>query len=115
MNNSIAAIHNAIFSPLRSWAEQSTGNWNILIGVGFLLLIGSAIFLSIFYKKTGQSDERTNQIFLKSSYFMLGAIILCDMIFPKDHMWTIFFLFKYALAFLASGTYLAVQYKRDFS
>ncbi|MDF2855959.1 MAG: hypothetical protein K0Q87_1810 [Neobacillus sp.] len=108
-------IHKAIFSPLQSWAEQSTGNWNILIGVGFLLLIGSAIFAYAFYKKIGPDDERTNRIFLKSSYCMLWAIILCDIIFPKNDMWTIFFLYKYTLAILAGGIYLAVQYKKDFS
>lgn len=111
----ISDIHNAIFSPLKSWAEQSTGNWNILIGVGFLLVMGSVIFAYVFYKKIGQDDERTNKIFLKSGSYMLLAIILCDMIFPKDDMWTIFFLFKYTLAFLAGGIYLAVQYKKDFS
>ena len=114
ITKSISDIHNAIFSPLKSWAEQSTGNWNILIGVGFLLVMGSAIFAYVFYKKIGQDDERTNKIFLKSSFYMLVAIILCDMIFPKDDMWTIFFLFKYTLAFLAGGIYLAVQYKKDF-
>jgi len=108
-------IHNAIFSPLKSWAEHSTGNWNILIGFGFLLVIGCAIFAYVFYKKIGQDDERTNKIFLKSSFYMLLAIILCDVIFPKDDMWTIFFLFKYSLAFLAGGVYLAVQYKKDFT
>lgn len=108
-------VHNAIFSPLKSWAEQSSGNWNILIGVGFLLVIASAILVYVLYKKTGQDDERTNKIFLKSSSYMLLAIILCDIIFPKDDMWTIFFLFKYTLAFLAGGIYMAVQYKRDFS
>jgi hypothetical protein len=46
---------------------------------------------------------------------MLWAIILCDIIFPKDDMWTIFFLFKYMLALLAGGIYLAVQYKKDFT
>ncbi|WHY83965.1 DUF2178 domain-containing protein [Neobacillus novalis] len=107
-------IHNAIFHPLKSWAEQSTGNWNILIGVGFLLLMGSAIFAYVFHKKMGPADERTNNISLKSAYCVLWAILLCDMIFPKDDMWTIFFLFKYALAFLAGGIYLAVQYKKDF-
>ncbi|KOS68937.1 hypothetical protein AEA09_10520 [Lysinibacillus contaminans] len=112
---SISDIPNAIFYPLKSWAEQSTGNWNILVGVGFLLLIGSAIFAYVFYKKIGQDDERTNKIFLKSSYYMLLAIILCDMIFPNDYMWNIFFLFKYALAILAGGIYMAVQYKKDFS
>lgn len=111
----ISEIHSAIFSPLKSWAEQSTGNWNMLIGVGFLLVMGSAIFAYVFYKKIGQEDERTHKIFLKSCFYMLLAIILCDMIFPKDDMWTIFFLFKYTLAFLAGGTYMAVQYKKDIS
>lgn len=115
ITNFISDIHNAIFNSLRSWAEQSTGNWNMLIGVGFLLVMGSAIFLYIVYKKIGEGDERTNQIYLKSSFYMLGAIIFCDMIFPKEYMWTIFFLFKYTLAFLAAGIYMAVQYKKDFA
>ncbi|MHA0855717.1 DUF2178 domain-containing protein [Paenibacillus sp. CMAA1364] len=115
INKLFSDIHNAIFSPLKSWAEQSTGNWNILIGVGFLLLMGSVIFAYVFYKKIGQDDERTNKIFLKSSYFMLCAIILCDIIFPKEYMWNIFFLFKYALAILVGGIYMAIQYKRDLS
>ncbi|MEK3731584.1 MULTISPECIES: DUF2178 domain-containing protein [unclassified Paenibacillus] len=108
-------IHDAIFLPLKSWAEQSPGNWNILIGVGGLLLIGSMIFVYVFHKMIGQDDERTNKIFLKSSYCMLWAIILCDMIFPKEYMWNIFFLFKYSLGFLAGGVYMAIQYKKDFS
>lgn len=112
---SISDIPNVIFNPLKSWAEQSTGNWNILIGVGFLLFMGSAIFAYVFYKKIGQDDERTNKIFLKNSYFMLWAIILCDIIFPKDYMWNIFFLFKYALAILAGGIYMAIKYKKDLS
>lgn len=115
INNFFSTIHDAIFSPLRTWAEQSTGNWNILIGVGFLLVMASAIFVYVMYKKIGQEDERTNQIFLKSSLCMLVAIVLCDVIFPKEYMWTIFFLFKYSLAFLASGIYMAIQYKKDFS
>ncbi|MEK4510484.1 DUF2178 domain-containing protein [Paenibacillus sp. FSL K6-2524] len=110
-----SVIHDAIFPPLKSWAEQSPGNWNILLGVGFLLLIGSMILVYVFYKMIGQDDERTYKINLKSSYYMLLAIILCDMIFPKEYMWNIFFLYKYSLAFLAGGIYLAVQYKKDFS
>ncbi|WP_428911838.1 DUF2178 domain-containing protein [Niallia sp. Krafla_26] len=113
-SRSIFDITNSIFYPLKSWAEHSSANWNILIGVGFLLLIGSAIFAYVFYKQIGHDDERTSKIFLKSSYCMLWAIILCDIIFPKDYMWTIFFLFKYTLAFLAAGFYLAIQYKKDF-
>lgn len=115
INSFFSELHNAIFSPVKSWAEQSAGNWNLLIMVGFLLLIGSAIFAYVFYKKLGPKDERTNSIFLKSSYCVLWGIVVCDLIFPKDDMWTIFFLFKYGLAFLAGGIYLAIRYIKEFS
>ncbi|WP_062050348.1 hypothetical protein [Bacillus sp. JCM 19034] len=110
----ISNIYDAIFHSLRSWAEQSAGNWNILIGSGFVLLIIGGTLAYVFHKKMGKADERTMQISLKSSLIMLCVIVLCDLIFPKEYMWQIFFLFKYSLAFLASGIYLAVRYKRDF-
>ncbi|BFJ01212.1 MAG: hypothetical protein PME_36470 [Priestia megaterium] len=107
-------IGNAIFTPLRTWTEQSTSNWNILIGIGIISLIAGLILVYVFYKKMGEADERTTQISLKSALIMLCGVILCDLIFPKEYMWQIFFLFKYSIAFIASGIYLAVQYKRDF-
>ncbi|QCJ45353.1 DUF2178 domain-containing protein [Bacillus sp. S3] len=113
-NKSISDIPNAIINPLKSWAEQSSGNWNMLIGIGMVLLLVGAILTYVFRKKMGQADERTNQISLKSALIMLCGVILCDVIFPKEYMWQIFFLFKYSLAFFASGIYLAVRYKKDF-
>ncbi|OCA90066.1 DUF2178 domain-containing protein [Pradoshia sp. D12] len=107
-------ISNTTFYPLKTWAEASTGNWNMLIGIGILLLIVGVILLYVFYRKIGKADERTNQIHLKSTFIMLSVVILCDVIFPKEYMWQIFFLFKYSLAFIASGIFLAVQYKKDF-
>ncbi|WP_208591924.1 DUF2178 domain-containing protein [Gracilibacillus suaedae] len=104
----------SIFDPLRTWAEESPGNWNILLGSGFVLLVVGMILVFVFMKKMGKGDERTNQIYLKSTLVMLFGVILCDLIFPKEYMWQIFFLFKYSLAFIASGIYLAIQYKRDF-
>ncbi|WP_163582810.1 DUF2178 domain-containing protein [Gracilibacillus saliphilus] len=104
----------SIFDPLRTWAEQSPGNWNILLGSGFVLLVVGMILIFVFTKKMGKGDERTNLINLKSSLIMLCGIVICDLIFPKEYMWQIFFLFKYGLAFIASGIYLVVQYKRDF-
>lgn len=114
INKFFSDLHNAIFSPLKSWAEQSTGNWNILIGSGFLLLFVGAIVTYVLHKKMGAADERTTQIALKSALIMLCVVILCDIIFPKEYMWQIFFLFKYSFAFLASAIYLAVRYKKDF-
>ncbi len=109
-------IEDAIFTPLKTWTEQSNSNWNMLIGIGFLSLIIAMILVYVLQKKMGMSvsDERTSQINLKSALVMLIGIILCDLIFPKEYMWQIFFLFKYSLAFLAAGIYLAIRYKRDF-
>ena len=107
--------HQRNFFPFKSWAEHSPGNWNILIGSGFVLLVSRIdSHISYFTKKMGKTDERTNQIALKSCLYMLCALILCDMIFPKDYMWQVFFLFKYSIAFFASAIYLAVRYKKDF-
>ena len=108
-------ISSAIFDPLKTWAEASPGNWNMLLGSGFVLLLVGLILLFGFLRKIGEADERTKQIESKSLVFMLFGIIFCDLIFPKEYMWQIFFLFKYGLAFIASGIYLAVQYKKDFS
>lgn len=108
-------ISNTIFNPLKTWAEATPGNWNILLGSGFVLLLVGLILLFGFLRKMGKADERTNQIHLKSAYIILMGVILCDIIFPKEYMWQIFFLFKYSLAFIASGFYLAFRYKKDFS
>lgn len=78
--------HQRNFSPLKSWVEHSSGNWNILIGSGFVLLVVGLILTFVFLKKMGKADERTNQIALKGSLYMLCALILCDMIFPKDYI-----------------------------
>ncbi|MBY0213561.1 DUF2178 domain-containing protein [Priestia aryabhattai] len=109
-------IENAIFTPLKTWTEQSNSNWNMLIGIGLLSLIIAMILIYVLQKKMGMSvsDERTSQINLKSALVMLYGVILFDLIFPKEYMWQIFFLFKYSFALFATGIYLAIRYKRDF-
>lgn len=51
MNSITDTITNAIFSPLKSWAEHSPGNWNILIGSGFVLLVVGLFLTFVFTKK----------------------------------------------------------------
>lgn len=108
-------VTNTLFSPLKAWVEQSTANWNMLIVIGFILVFVGIGLIFILRNKIGKEDERTNQIYLKSSLIMLSGIILCDMFFPKDYMWQIFFLFKYSIAFIAAAIYLAIRYVKDFS
>ncbi len=57
-----SGIHNAIFSPLRSWAEQSPGNWNILIIVGFYWFMVAGFWSMYFIK----SLEKTTNGQIKS-------------------------------------------------
>ena len=110
----IEEISNTVFYPLKTWADASTDNWSMLIGIGIVLLMVGVILTYVFNKKMGKADERTNPIALKSTLIMLFVVILCDIIFPKEYMWQIFFLFKYSFAFIASGIFLAVRYKNDF-
>ncbi|GGJ45309.1 DUF2178 domain-containing protein [Virgibacillus salexigens] len=104
----------SVFNPLKTWVEESTANWNMLIGIGFVMLLIGLALTFVFLLKMGKADERTIQIQLKSTLIMLFVVILCDIIFPKEYMWQIFFLFKYSFAFIASGIYLAFRYKKDF-
>ncbi|RPF53477.1 DUF2178 domain-containing protein [Aquisalibacillus elongatus] len=113
MNND--QMLNSIFHPLKTWADAEPGNWNMLIGIGFVLLLVGLILTFSFYKKIGKPDERVSQIHLRSASIILFVVIMSDIIFPKEYMWQIFFLFKYSLAFIVSGIYLAVRYKMDFS
>lgn len=108
-------ISDAIFHPLKTWAEESTSNWNMLVGIGFVWVFISLILLFVLFKKMGKADERTKQIQLRSALMMLLIIIFCDIFFPKEYMWQIFFLFKYAIAFFVTVIYLTLQYRRDFS
>ncbi|WP_036836376.1 hypothetical protein [Pontibacillus litoralis] len=105
----------ATFSPLKNWVEQSNSNWNVLIVGGVVLIFIALSIVLTFRFKIGKVDERTNEIYLKSSYLLLCVVVLCDLIFPKEYMWQIFFLFKYSLAILVSGIYLAIRYMKDFS
>lgn len=101
------------FNALNEWSEKSTGNYNLLIGVGFLLVMISAITLVYCLLKLGERDERTTKIHLNICSSMLVTIVLCDLFFPKDYLQNILFLFKYALAFSVSLIYLLKKYKQD--
>lgn len=114
-DNSISGkITESIFHPLKIWVEESNDNWNMMIVGGLGLMIIGGILLWVYSRKIGKNDERTSSIYLKCSYTILFVVILLDMIFPKEYMWQLFFLFKYSLAFIAGGIYLAIRYKKEF-
>lgn len=111
---SISSVSETMFHPVKSFAEESSSNWNMLLCLGLVLLLLGVILTYVFQRKLGKPDERTKQVSLKSGFIILFGIILCDVIFPKTYMWEIFFIYKYAMAFIASGIYLAIRYKKDF-
>lgn len=111
---SLSDIPEALFYPLKEWSEQSIGNFNLLVGIGFVFVMFSAIFVVTYSIKMGKSDERTLLISLKSAYITLISIIVCDMLFPRDYLVNEFFMFKYGFACFASGLYLFLQYRKDF-
>lgn len=112
MWKSSTEISNSIFYPLKSWAEATPGNWNILLGSGIVLLLVGMILMFGFQMKIGKADERTNQISLRSAYILLLGVVFCDVVFPKEYMWQIFFLFKYSLAFGTFSLYINFFHKK---
>ena len=91
---SLSDIPSALFYRLKTWAEYSNANWNLLLGIGMLLLIFGIYYISV--------------------NAMLLTIVFLDILFPKDYMWNQFFLYKYALAFIVSGLSLVYQYRKQF-
>ncbi|WP_449539745.1 hypothetical protein [Ferdinandcohnia sp. Marseille-Q9671] len=45
MKTDLTKISNTIFHPFKTWAEESTANWNMLIGSGFVLLLVGGILI----------------------------------------------------------------------
>lgn len=111
---SISDIPNALFFNLKNWAESSSSNWNLLIGIGMIIMLLGIILVYTYTKKIGKEDEHSQRIYYISAIAMLITIVFCDIIFPKDYMWNQFFLYKYGLAFVVSGLSLAYQYRKQF-
>lgn len=114
MNDSQTAFFlNSAFVPLKKWLEQSPNNYNIALVSGLALLI--VVIFSMFFlqKVIGKTDERTGILYARSCAGMLIAVILCDLIFPKDYMWQIFFVYKYDIVFLVGVVYLSIQYNKE--
>ncbi|WP_423752524.1 hypothetical protein, partial [Bacillus cereus] len=66
---------------LNKWMLESTGNFNIVVGLTALLFFGSVIALIIIYKKIGKRDERTNPIYFNIISCMFTTQILMNCIF----------------------------------
>ncbi|MBO0477108.1 DUF2178 domain-containing protein [Vagococcus sp. DIV0080] len=111
---SLMDVPSALFYPLKEWTEKSITNFNIFVGIGMAFMIFSMVLYYIYASKIGKSDERTSKIHLKSAYFMLMTIIICDLAFPRDYLVNQFFMIKYSLAIFVSGVYLSLQYRKDF-
>ncbi|MGH0942972.1 6-aminohexanoate hydrolase [Bacillus mycoides] len=104
---------------LNKWMLESTGNFNIVVGLTALLFLGSVIALIIIYKKIGKPDERTNPIYFKIISCMFTTQILMNCIFislvGKDikNFRQIFILFE-AFVFFVGAIYSFKLYRQEF-
>lgn len=112
---SFSDIPEALFYSLYQWTEESIGNFNILIGVGMLLILIALVALLFLTKRIGNADERTNAIYKNWAFVLLMTIVICDIIFPKTYLILQFMTYKYIIALLVGDLYLLIKYKKDFS
>ncbi|PEE83551.1 6-aminohexanoate hydrolase [Bacillus toyonensis] len=103
---------------LNKWMLESTGNFNIVVGLTALLFLGSVIALIIIYKKIGKPDEKTNGIYFKIISCMFSTQILMNCIFISlvgkdiEHFRQIFILFE-ALVIFVGAIYSFKLYKQE--
>ncbi|MED0950899.1 6-aminohexanoate hydrolase [Bacillus mobilis] len=104
---------------LNKWMLESTGNFNIVVGLTALLFLGSVIALIIIYKKIGKPDERTNPIYFKIISCMFTTQILMNCIFISlvgndiENFRQIFILFE-AFVFFVGAIYSFKLYRQEF-
>ncbi|KAB2391317.1 MULTISPECIES: 6-aminohexanoate hydrolase [Bacillus cereus group] len=104
---------------LNKWMLESTGNFNIVVGLTALLFLGSVIALIIIYKKIGKPDERTNPIYLKTISCMFTTQILMNCIFISlvgkdiENFRQIFILFE-TFVFFVGVIYSFKLYRQEF-
>ncbi|MFS8350519.1 6-aminohexanoate hydrolase [Bacillus nitratireducens] len=104
---------------LNKWMLESTGNFNIVVGLTALLFLGSVIALIIIYKKIGKPDERTNPIYFKIISCMFTTQILMNCIFISlvgkdiENSRQIFILFE-AFVFFVGAIYSFKLYRQEF-
>ncbi|KRL56429.1 hypothetical protein [Furfurilactobacillus rossiae] len=111
---SLSDIPDALFWPLKQWAEQSNLNFNILVGTGTLLLIFIMLAGYFMMRKIGKiQDERTATIYLTAASIMLSTSFICDIIFPNDYLINQFRMIKYIVMMLSGLIYLVVTYRKE--
>ena len=103
---------------LNKWMLESTGNFNIVVGLTALLFLGSVIALIIIYKKIGKPDERTTPIYFNIISCMFTTQILMNCIFISlvgkdiENFRQIFILFE-AFVFFIGAIYSFKLYKQE--
>ncbi|MGE8203456.1 6-aminohexanoate hydrolase [Heyndrickxia sp. NPDC080065] len=108
-----------MIDSLNNWMLESTQNFNIIVGLTALLLLGSIIVLFIFSKKIGQPDERTNAIYLKIISCMFTTQIIMNAIFISlvdrniEYFRQFFILFQ-GIVFFIGAIYAIRLYRKEF-
>lgn len=100
---------------LNNWMLESTDNFNIVIGITAILLLGSIVILFIFSRKIGQPDERTNAIYLKIISCMFTTQIIMNAIFISlviEYFRQFFLLFQ-GIVFLIGAIYAIRLYRKE--
>lgn len=103
---------------LNNWMLESTDNFNIVIGITAILLLGSIVILFIFSRKIGQPDERTNAIYLKIISCMFTTQIIMNAIFislvdSNIEYFRQFFLLFQGIVFLIGAIYAIRLYRKE--
>ncbi|KGR76304.1 hypothetical protein [Ureibacillus sinduriensis] len=104
---------------LNSWMLESSGNFNMIVGLTMVLWVGSLVVQFFFSNKIGKPDERTNAIYLKIISCMFTTQLIMNAIFitfvDRDiEYFRQFFLLFQGVVFLVGAIYTIRLYRKDF-
>lgn len=108
-----------MINVLNDWMLESTGNFNVIIGIIMAIFIISFLTLAYVGMRVGKPDERTNGIYLKiaSSMFIVQVImnaIFISLIGIEIEYFRQFFIMFQAIVFLIGAFYSFGLYRKDF-
>lgn len=104
---------------LNNWMLESTDNFNIIVGLTVVLLVGSLSALAYIQNKIGKPDERTNAIYLKITSVMFSTQLIMFAIFIVlidrhiEYFRQFLILFQ-GIVFLVGAIYSFKLYRKEF-
>lgn len=111
--HSFSDIPEKLFWPLKQWLDADINHFNMMIGVGLLLILIAFVWLFVLTRLLGRTDERSRLIYLKAVAYGLIAYAICKIIFPDEYLNQQFDVYAVIIGLLIGDGFIQLTYLRE--